>query len=98
MDINRLTGWQTSVAIANGCETSWIKTADMGRGPAYTRVAKGEKADPTMRHYGQRRIDIALLNRSDDAQKLWVSKQEKVKYCLGLLSLEDDFDQIELEE
>ncbi|EPE31307.1 Zn2/Cys6 DNA-binding protein [Glarea lozoyensis ATCC 20868] len=36
--VARLTGWQTALAIANGCETCWIKTAEIGRGPPYTRL------------------------------------------------------------
>lgn len=34
-DISHLTGWQTSSAIAHGCETAWVNAAKNGRGPPY---------------------------------------------------------------
>ncbi|TVY64287.1 putative transcriptional regulatory protein, partial [Lachnellula suecica] len=39
-NVARLTGWQTAHAIAAGCETSWCKAAEMGKGPPYTRVSE----------------------------------------------------------
>jgi len=42
MDIHRLTGWQTGLSIAIGCETAWVKAAENKRGPPYTRVTERE--------------------------------------------------------
>lgn len=36
-DIARLTGWRTAAIIASGCEGAWIKAAENGKGPPYTR-------------------------------------------------------------
>ena len=37
-EIARLTGWESSVAIAAGCESSWERAGLAGRGPPYTRT------------------------------------------------------------
>lgn len=42
--IARITGWQTSSAIAAGCEVCWEKMGLMGRGPPYTpTIARGHE-------------------------------------------------------
>lgn len=35
---SRMTGWQSADSIATGCESAWIHTAAVGRGPPYVRV------------------------------------------------------------
>jgi hypothetical protein len=37
LDIDRRTGWASAGIIARGCETAWQRTADLRRGPPYTR-------------------------------------------------------------
>ncbi|PQE21429.1 hypothetical protein CJF30_00008298 [Rutstroemia sp. NJR-2017a BBW] len=46
-DIARLTGWESALAIAAGCETSWTKAAEFGKGPPYIKVEDEEEEDPT---------------------------------------------------
>jgi hypothetical protein len=43
-DIARLTGWQTSSAIAAGCEVCWERMGEMGRGPKYvSTIGRGDR-------------------------------------------------------
>jgi hypothetical protein len=52
-DIARLTGWQTSSAIAAGCEVCWERMGEMGKGPKY--VATMAKAHRDERFDGRTR-------------------------------------------
>ena len=38
--IAQRTGWKTPAIIANGCEEAWVRAAQAGRGPAWTRMAR----------------------------------------------------------
>ena len=47
-DIARLTGWQTSSAIAAGCEVCWERMGEMGRGPKYvSTMDRGSRNERT---------------------------------------------------
>jgi hypothetical protein len=93
-DIKRLTGWQTGRAIAMGCESAWVKTAEAGRGPPYHRTM--EKVDDTIWYTARRRIDKVLSDRIDQ-EKLVVARVDRVHYALGLLGVEEDFEKLDFE-
>lgn len=44
-DISRLTGWESSSAIARGCETAWVTAAKKGQGPPYEYTTKRDDND-----------------------------------------------------
>lgn len=44
-DIARLTGWETSSAIAAGCEVCWERMGEMGKGPKYVSTIGRENRD-----------------------------------------------------
>lgn len=94
-DISRLTGWQTATAIATGCETSWVKAAEAGQGPPYTRVTE-ERMQKDIWANG-RRVDRATQDR-DGNNQLVVSKTDRVFYALGVLGLEHDFENLDVED
>jgi hypothetical protein len=95
-DISRLTGWETATAIATGCETSWVKTAEAGHGPPWQRTMKERQQREDIWATG-RRVDRAGKDR--DAEKgLVVARTDRVYYALGVLGLEHDFDKLEVEE
>lgn len=94
-DIARLTGWQTATAIATGCETSWVKAYEAGQGPPYTRITE-ERVQKDIWANG-RRVDRATQDRDDD-NILVVSKTDRVYYALGLLGLEHDFENLDVDE
>ncbi|KAI1639879.1 hypothetical protein F4809DRAFT_49498 [Biscogniauxia mediterranea] len=71
-DIARLTGWQSARQIAEGCESAWCKTAQMGRGPPYQRSSNLDRNfGPDHAIWGNpRRIDrrIREVYNGDDSR------------------------------
>jgi hypothetical protein len=94
-DIARLTGWQTALAIATGCETSWVKVGELSRGPLYTRTSE-ERVVPDIWH-SARRIDRALDGKTNSERQLVIERSDRVHYALGLLSVEEDFESLDLD-
>ncbi|KAI9732535.1 MAG: hypothetical protein M1834_003870 [Cirrosporium novae-zelandiae] len=85
-DLTTLSGWQTSLAIASGCESAWVNAYQAGRGPPYERTIKREGIDGQEGRGGvkvpeelsQRRvIDVSGMGR-------------KVHWAMGLLSTEEE--------
>jgi hypothetical protein len=97
-DIARLTGWQSARQIADGCESAWIKAANVGRGPHYERASGTERARPPSIWANPRRIDRRMreLERNDD--RLVLAKTERTHYALGLLGVEQDLEKLDLRE
>jgi hypothetical protein len=94
-DIGRLTGWQTAYAIATGCETSWVKTAELGRGPPYTRTAEEIVVPDIWSH--SRRIDKALSGLNSEERRCAIKNSDRVHYALGMLSVQEDFENMDLD-
>jgi hypothetical protein len=90
-----LTGWQTAYAIAAGCETSWVKTAELGKGPPYTTTFE-ENVVPEL-WISSRRIDRALLGLSAEDRRLVIERSDRVHYALGVLSIQEDFENLDLD-
>ncbi|KAI1497701.1 hypothetical protein F5X99DRAFT_357250 [Biscogniauxia marginata] len=66
-DIARLTGWQSARQIAEGCESAWCKTAQMGRGPPYQRSSDLNRGMPNSMIWGNpRRIDRRIREVDGD--------------------------------
>ncbi|KAL4722788.1 hypothetical protein ACLX1H_010026 [Fusarium chlamydosporum] len=86
-DITRLTGWQSAERIATGCESSWIKAAQLGRGPPYIRAPETEPV-PVARWQAPRQIDrfIQEVETGEIRRQIHVPKAERAQYALGLLS------------
>ncbi|KAM6533718.1 hypothetical protein FALCPG4_006677 [Fusarium falciforme] len=97
-DIARLTGWQSARRIADGCESSWIKAAQLGRGAPYARTTEAGVV-PISVWQNPRRIDrvIQELEPNED-QRIVVAKSERASYALGLLSVERDLELLELKD
>jgi hypothetical protein len=94
-DIARLTGWQTALAVATGCETSWVKMGELGKGPVYTRT-KEVRVVPDV-WSNSRRIDRALQGKTNEERRMVIEKSDRVQYALGIISLEEDFEGLDLE-
>jgi hypothetical protein len=90
-----LTGWQTAYAIAAGCETSWVRTAELGKGPPYNKTFE-ENIVPEL-WISSRRIDRALLALSAEDRRLVIERSHRVHYALGVLSVEEDFENLGLD-
>ncbi|KAH7314149.1 hypothetical protein BKA65DRAFT_571361, partial [Rhexocercosporidium sp. MPI-PUGE-AT-0058] len=94
-DIARLTGWQTALAVATGCETSWIKMGELGKGPVYVRT-KDERVVPDIWN-SSRRIDRALEGKTSSERRMVIEKSDRVQYALGVIGIEEDFEGLDLE-
>ncbi|KAL2061838.1 hypothetical protein VTL71DRAFT_7216 [Oculimacula yallundae] len=94
-DVARLTGWQTALAVATGCETSWIKMGELGKGPVYVRT-KDQRIVPDI-WVSSRRIDRALEGKTSEERRMVIEKDDRVQYALGVLGLEEDFMGLDLE-
>jgi hypothetical protein len=94
-DIARLTAWQTANAIATGCETSWIKTAELGKGPPYARTGE-ERVVPDVWN-SSRRIDKATSSICSEERRLVISRAERIHYALGILGVQEDFEFLDLD-
>ncbi|KAK0118200.1 hypothetical protein ONS95_012504 [Cadophora gregata] len=94
-DIARLTGWQTALAVATGCETSWIKMGELGKGPVYVRT-KDERVVPD-NWVNKRMIDRVLKGKTTEERRMLIEKDDRVQYALGVLGLEEDFEGMDLE-
>jgi hypothetical protein len=93
-DTARLTGWQSARQIADGCESAWTKAASRNRGPPYTR-APDIKLETMKSVWGlPRRIDRRI---SEIDGKIVLAKAEKAHYALGLLSVQEDLERLDLE-
>lgn len=95
-DIARLTGWQSSAAIASGCETAWQKAAEAGKGPPYQRTM-----DPTAKddRVAGRRPDLngGPPKDNNDRRFITINAGARVHWALGLLSVEEDMQRLNLE-
>ena len=96
-DIARLTGWQSSAAIASGCETAWTKAAEAGKGPPYQRTM-----DPTAKddRVAGRRPDLngGPPKDNNDRRFITINPGARVHWALGLLSVEEDMRRLNLEK
>lgn len=86
--ISRQTGWHAIEAIASGCEAAWERAAQMGRGPPYTRMT-----NPTARDDRLRGKPLGQPMRSTDR-----TPGMRVHYATGILGVEEDLAQMELNE
>lgn len=99
-DITRLTGWQSARQIADGCESSWIKAAQLGKGPPYVRATDYNVAQPEFVWHTARRIDrrIQEVEYSGEERRIVLARSERTHYALGLLGVEDDMQVLELQD
>ena len=97
-EIERKTGSGTGGLCANGCESTWVKAAEMGRGPPYERISRDfRSADQRvsgryMHEAGGAPVDPAdrrLLPYRKDTQLFWAT---------GILGTADDLSQMSLNE
>lgn len=97
-DVVRLTGWQTARKIAVGCESAWIKVAQLGHGPQYRRPQHLEDV-PQSVWMNPRKLDQRLreFEKTEDT-RLVLRQSEQTSFALGLLCVEQDLEVLDLEE
>lgn len=93
-EVEARTGWASAGLIARGCETAWVRAAEAGRGPGYTRVLKRESSD-------ERVSRIRSEDRGEpprdltDRRFVYVNASTRVHWAMGILSAEEDVRRIE---
>ncbi|EGO59891.1 hypothetical protein NEUTE1DRAFT_121594 [Neurospora tetrasperma FGSC 2508] len=102
-DMARLTGWQSARQIADGCESGWMKAAEMGRGPPYRRLSSSSFSGSSNSNFlpiwmRPRRIDKKIREEQAGENRLVLARTEHAHFALGLLSVEQDLDRLELSE
>ncbi|KAH6607453.1 hypothetical protein Trco_003766 [Trichoderma cornu-damae] len=96
-DIARLTGWQSAMQIACGCESAWIKSSQMG-GPEYTRPMIINDVSSSI-WKNPRRIDKKLDELdSGEERRLVLAKAERTHYAIGILAVETELARLELRD
>lgn len=94
-DITRLTGWKTGTQIANGCEGAWRKAAAMGHGPPY----EPESESDALRYgYTTRRIDERIQEIDEGQSKPVLERADRAHIAFGLLSVDEDFERLKVED
>lgn len=91
------TGWGSAELIANGCETSWVKAAEAGRGPPYQRVVRPQHSnDPRLNGSWERLAPNLDPNvkpeEMDDTDRrlVKVKANARLNWAIGIMGTEDD--------
>lgn len=93
-----MTGWQSARQIAEGCEAGWNKAAELGRGPPYYSPPELGPLFPDSVWNRPRRIDRRIQELEAGENRLVLAKSEQAHYALGLLSVEQDFDTLDIDD
>lgn len=96
--ISRRTGWGSGELIANGIETAWVKAAEAGRGPPYTRVLRADGSvapvsdDPRLNGSWEKLDPNGRPDGSDEGDRRLIKSQSKARlfWGLGVIGREDD--------
>jgi hypothetical protein len=67
----------------------------MGKGPPYNKTFE-ENLVPDL-WISSRRIDRALVGLSAEDRRLTIEQSERVHYALGVLSIQEDFENLDLD-
>ncbi|KAB8244077.1 hypothetical protein BDV35DRAFT_395241 [Aspergillus flavus] len=91
--VSRLTGWKASDAILHGCESAWRAAAKQGRGPPYY------PQDEAVAHQPPAWMSATESQTNENSERRFVKvKPPYVHYAMGVLSLEDDMENLGINE
>lgn len=98
LDIERLTGFETASHIARGCETSWTKAAEMGKGAPYSRYTEQAPVDKVWSRAGQR-MDRMRITAGEEKHVHAPSTEKagRVQFAVGILGATHRFGELDLE-
>ncbi|RMZ81748.1 hypothetical protein DV738_g2084, partial [Chaetothyriales sp. CBS 135597] len=109
-DTARMTGWQTSAAVAAACEHAWETQGRLGKGPPYHRSLDRNNKDarvnglPRLGDHEASRIEE--LDPASEHESKFVRHDRsligrhggtRVHWALGLLGVEQDMEQLQLD-
>lgn len=90
------TGWGSAELIANGCETAWVKAADAGRGPPYTRVVRPEYSDDPRLNREWEVLNGKTYDRPNEVhventqRPTNMNAEARLTWAIGVLGMEED--------
>ncbi|KAE8161656.1 hypothetical protein BDV40DRAFT_179994 [Aspergillus tamarii] len=91
--VSRLTGWKASDAIVHGCESAWRVAAKQGRGPPYHQQAEA------VTHQSPAWMSATESQANENSERRFVKvKPPYARYAMGILSLEDDMENLGINE
>lgn len=100
--IAKRTGWGSAELIANGCETAWVKAAEAGRGPPYTRIVRpeGPNEDPRLNGSWEKLDPNSKPNENDDTDRrlVKVNGQARLNWAIGVMGVESDVEKITIND
>jgi len=90
--IEERTGWASLGMIALGCERAWMKAAEAGRGPPWTRtqVNEGDGSDERITGRGGHLDPYSPPKDFTDRRFIHVNPPTRVHWAVGLLADEHD--------
>ncbi|RMD40798.1 hypothetical protein DV735_g4334, partial [Chaetothyriales sp. CBS 134920] len=109
-DTARMTGWQTSAAVAAACEHAWETQGRLGKGPPYHRSLDRNNKDARVN--GLPRLGDTVAPRVEDLDAASEHESKfvrhdrslidrhggtRVHWALGLLGVEQDMDKLQLD-
>lgn len=99
-DVTRLTAWQTATVVAHGCESTWTRAAQMGRGPPYVRAPDLRESHGSVWDR-PRRLQNEFKKAGEgigEETRVVVARADRTHYALGLLGVEDDMVALDLRD
>jgi len=96
--MRRLTGWQTAHSVVMGCETSWIKAHEAGRGPPYARGPDWQIPKTALDVTSRRAQIIASRTGCPSEGNFAGENKNRVHYAMGLLSVEEDLGNLDIND
>lgn len=79
-----------------GCESAWTRTAEMGRGPPYTRFT--EKKIDQEKWFSTRKGTDPLSSGARNREKIFIARTDRVYYALGLLGVEAGLENLDFDD
>lgn len=98
LDIERLTGFETASHIARGCETSWTRAAEMGKGAPYTRYTEQTPVDKVWIRAGER-LERMKITAGEETHVHPQSTERvgRVQFAVGILGVTSRFGDLDLD-
>lgn len=91
-ETDRRCGWATAGVIGEGCQTSWVKAAFMGRGPPWERIRNTRNPDARVNGSYERVGMQGAPDGEDEKDRRFVfSRAEaRVHWAIGIIGTEED--------
>lgn len=89
------TGWGSAELMAHGCETSWVKAGQAGRGPPYVRCKKPQRSDDVRLNGHWERLDSGITAepiQENDRRLIPVDANARLQWAVGVMGVESDYE------